>query len=192
MSVSSLLIFALLWQLPWLFLLSFEKYNPTFSLNATRPAIFVFSTSKTTEGQFAQIGDDERGGNTPLQWWRIMWVMHLLIKQRSPGIALTWWWTHPGHFPCKKSTFVYGKHLQVQISTIFFQAAYQYFSSGTFYVQGLAPGLPTAVLCIDIANGVRWYGRGSSIRRENQIMLIFLNKITVRPKKITFPLTSFL
>ena len=59
----------------------------------------------------------------------------------------------------------------------FFQAAYQYFSSGTFYVQGLAPGLPTAVLCIDIANGVRWYGRGSSIRRENQIMLIFLNEI---------------
>ena len=106
-----------------------------------------------------------------------MWVMHLLIKQRSPGIALTWWWTHPGHFPCKKSTFVYGKHLQVQISTIFFQAAYQYFSSGTFYVQGLAPGLPTAVLCIDIANGVRWYGRGSSIRRENQIMLIFQNEI---------------
>ena len=59
----------------------------------------------------------------------------------------------------------------------FFQAAYHIISSGAFYVQGLAPRLPTAVLCIDIANGVRWYGRGSHIRRENQIMLIFRNKI---------------
>ena len=36
------------------------------------------------------------------------WVMYILIKQRLPGIALTWWWTHPGHFPCKKSTFLSG------------------------------------------------------------------------------------
>ena len=45
---------------------------------------------------------------------------------------------------------------QIEISAFFGQAAYQYFSSAAFYVQGLAPRLPMAVLYIYIANGVQW------------------------------------
>ena len=94
------------YQLQFFFFLSFEKYNLTFSPNATRPAIFVVSTSKITV--LDQNADDGHDGNTPVPSRRKKWVMYILIKQRLPGIALTWWWTHPGHFPCKKSTFLSG------------------------------------------------------------------------------------
>ena len=58
---ADLLIFALLQQLSWFFLLSFEKYNLTFSPNATCHGTFAVSTSKLTFHEFAQtskIGDD--------------------------------------------------------------------------------------------------------------------------------------